>query len=89
MDEWDIPQSKVYCDAYRATCVLESDDDGDVDNSTDWDGDTVPNVTSLMVDYEQHEVDHELSFYSNRVSCFSHTLKLVVQRFDLYSSSKP
>ena len=94
LDEWDIPQSKVYATltdngsnmlaAFRP-CVLESDDDdeGDVDDSTDWDGDTVPDVTSLVVDYEQHEVDHELSFYSlNRVSCFSHTLQLVVQKFD-------
>ena len=66
-------------------CVLESDDDDeeDGDDNTDWDGDAVPDVTSLVADYEERKIDHELSFHSlNRVSCFSHTLQLVVQSFD-------
>ena len=52
-------------------------------NNRDEDDDAERDITSLDVDFEEHEMDHELPFHSlNRVSYFSHTLQLVVQKFN-------
>ena len=95
LDEWEIPHSKVSATltdngsnmlaAFRPR-VFESVDDVEEDDGVDdnWDdGDTVPDITSLVIDFEECEMDHDSSFHSmNRISCFSHTLQLVVQKFD-------
>ena len=40
-------------------------------------------LSSLVQEFEEKEQDHEVAFYGlNRVSCFAHTLQLVVQKFD-------
>ena len=37
----------------------------------------------MVADFEEREVDHQIAFTGlNRVSCFAHTLQLVVQKFD-------
>ena len=99
LDEWEIPQSKVSATltdngsnmlaAFRP-CESECDDGEDVDNSNGDDEDAAPpDVYSLVLDFEDREMDHELTFHSlKRVSCFAHTLQLVVQKFDEVATFK-
>lgn len=55
----------------------EGDDDIDAEGGEDAD------LKSLVMDFEEKESDHEIAFSGlNRVSCFAHTLQLVVQKFD-------
>lgn len=42
-----------------------------------------------IVDFERQEIDHEVVFsLHKRMSCFSHTLQLVVRKFDTITSPK-
>lgn len=72
--EWEIPHSRVSATltdngsnilAAFHPRVFESVDDVEEDDGVDdnWDdGDTVPDITSLVVDVEEHEMDHDSSF---------------------------
>lgn len=88
LDEWEIPPSKVSATltdngsnmvaAFRPQ-IIENDDDGEDDMESAEDAD----LPSLVEEFEEKEEDHEIAFYGlNRVSCFAHTLQLVVQKFD-------
>ena len=91
LDEWQIPLSKVSATltdngsnmlaAFRT--LLSEDDRVDSESDVeDSDSDAAPHDVDV-IDFEEQEVDHELAFQSlKRVSCFAHTLQLVVQKFD-------
>jgi len=65
----------------------ESDESGD--ESSDESGDDGEEVDSMCADFEERERDHELAFSNyKRVSCFAHTLQLVVQKFHTVKSFK-
>ena len=66
----------------------EMSDSGDDDDDSSVDEDeTIPDVPAQEMDFEEHEFDHEMSFVAlKRVSCFAHTLQLVVHKFDEESS---
>ena len=86
LTEWKIPISKVRAivtdngsnmiKAFREQLQdIESEesetDDGDLDEESD------------EPDFADKELDHEITFkfYIKRISCFTHTLQLVVQKF--------
>ena len=69
--------------AFR-TLLSEDDRVNSESDVEDSDSDAAPHdVDVIVIDFEEQEVDHELAFQSlKRVSCFAHTLQLVVQKFD-------
>ena len=49
----------------------------------------IAEVDIAVVDFEQHELDHDVAFaLQKRVSCFAHTLQLVVRKFDTLRKPK-
>ena len=96
LDEWQIPLSKVSATltdngsnmlaAFR-TQLSEDDDESDVEDS---DSDAaLQDIDMLEIDFEEQEIEHELAFQSlKRISCFAHTLQLVVQKFDQVTEFK-
>ena len=49
----------------------------------------IAEVDIAVVDFEQHELDHDVAFaLQKRVSCFAHTLQLVVHKFDTLRKPK-
>jgi len=65
----------------------ESDESGD--ESSDESGEDGEEVDSMCADLEERERDHKLAFSNyKRVSCFAHTLQLVVQKFHTVESFK-
>ena len=89
--EWDIPHSKVsaiFTDngsnivaAFRARTAVVSDDEADDDDDS---GDEEEEADEDdETDFDVRERDHEITFSAfRRVSCFAHTLQLVVLQFD-------
>ena len=90
--EWDILSSKVSAvitdngsnmvAGFKANLdhfvVYETGNDEDEDEET-----ADPCTQDETEDYLDHEIDHEVEFSSlNRIACFSHTLQLVVHKFD-------
>jgi len=50
---------------------------------------TIAEVDIEVVDFKQRELDHDVSFVlQKRVSCFAHTLQLVVRKFDTLRKPK-
>ena len=50
------------------------------DDHHDMEENAIAEVDSEVVDLEQHELDHDVAFVLHkRVSCFAHTLQLVVR----------
>ena len=88
LDDWDIHPSKIKATltdnssnmiaALRPMIDANPDESDDEDvNDDDEDGEW------MVADFEEREVDHQIAFTGlNRVSCFAHTLQLVVQKFD-------
>lgn len=65
----------------------ESDESGD--ESSDESGEDGEEVDSMCADFEERERNHELAFSNYKsVSCFAHTLQLVVQKFHIVKSFK-
>ena len=63
--------------------IIESDDDVEDESDQDMESGEDADLSSLVQEFEEKEQDHEVAFYGlNRVSCFAHTLQLVVQKFD-------
>ena len=92
LDEWEIPPSKISATltdngsnmiaAFRPQ-IIESDDDVEDESDRDMESGEDADLSSLVQEFEEKEQDHEVAFYGlNRVSCFAHTLQLVVQKFD-------
>jgi len=75
-DNQDIsPQAIEDVDTEGDNQDIESDDDAD--------------LVSLVRDFEEKESDHEIAFSKlNRISCFAHTLQLVVHKFDQLTEFK-
>ena len=100
LDEWDIHPSKVLATltdngsnmlaAFRPQMSDTGSDDDDDDEAEEASEDgSVPDVLSQEIDFEEHELDHEVAFLTlKRVSCFAHTLQLVIQKFDDVSTFK-
>lgn len=64
---------------FRPNLSDSSDDDDDIELEDE----TEPDSFSHLVDFEEHEIDHEVAIIALKgVSCFAHTLQLVVQKFD-------
>lgn len=60
----------------------DDDDNGDDDSSVEED-EPPTDVLAQVLDFEEHEFDHEMAFVTlKRVSCFAHTLQVVVRKFD-------
>ena len=60
-------------------------DNQDIQSADDDDAD----LLSLVTDFEEKESDHEIAFSGlNRISCFAHTLQLVVHKFDQLTEFK-
>lgn len=89
IDEWDIDQSKVSAvltdngsnmvAAFRAR-IGEGED---IDESTE------PSTVDDAEDFLDCEEEHDVQFSSfNRIGCFSHTLQLVVSKFDKLNTFK-
>ena len=94
LDEWGISPSKVLATltdngsnmvaAFRPKLTNSSDDD-----DIELEDETEPDIFTDLVDFEENEIDHEVAFVAlKRVSCFAHTLQLVVQKFDKVSTFK-
>lgn len=65
----------------------ESDESGD--ESSDESGEYGEEVDSMCADFEERERNHEPAFSNCEcVSCFAHTLQLVVQKFHTVKSFK-
>ena len=91
LTEWDVDSSKICAiltdngsnmlAAFKEKVSMEIEDDTNIDILDDM-------TDVALVDEEQEfldcEDDHDLEFGSlNRISCFSHTLQLVVSKFNM------
>ena len=92
LEEWNISPSRVLATltdngsnmlvAFRPKLTDSSDDD-----DSELEDETEPDIVSDLEDFEENEIDHEVAFVAlKRVSCFAHTLQLVVQKFDEVST---
>ena len=96
LSEWDILPWKVQAiltvnmvAAFKQVCS-EGDEDEDVDSneslslSGSSDDEDAGEIQKDNEDFKQNELDHDVVFSSSfqRVSCFSHTLQLVVCKFN-------
>ena len=59
------------------------------DLSDDMEEETIAEVDSEVVDFEEHELEHDIAFtLQKRVGCFSHTLKLVARKYNTLKQPK-
>ena len=90
LSEWDIPQSKISAiltdngsnivAALRSHTAVSSGDEDEDDSDAEEEALGDEDDES---DFDVKETDHEIMFSSfKRVSCFAHTLQLVVLQFD-------
>ena len=57
--------------------------------SDNYPGPSCDKVQKEIEDFERQEIEHEIAFsLHKRLSCFSHTLQLVVSKFDTLASPK-
>ena len=71
----------------RTDAEEEEEEDQDQCEEEDEEGDR-DELDEEVEDFETKEIDHDITFsaFISRLSCFSHTLQLVVRRFDEVSS---
>jgi hypothetical protein len=68
---------------------IGNDLDSDLDSEPEGNMNTVSNMSCDIMDYEEKVIKHQLAFSGcTRLSCFSHTLQLVVRKFDELGSHK-
>lgn len=91
LDEWDIPSSKISATltdngsnmiaAFRPQILeAESDDNTEENQDTEESGE---DSEQLSREFEEKESEHDIAFTGlNKVSCFTHTLQLVVHKFE-------
>ena len=62
------------------------DDNLELDTGDDNDQIVVETIDKETVEFDENEVDHQITFAKyNRISCFAHSLQLVVSQFDKVS----
>lgn len=103
LSEWEIPMNKISAiltdngsnmvAAFRGHFHTSSEDEDESDG-----GDVDPqgknceeedSVERDVSDFEEQEIEHEVAFHDfRRVSCFSHSLQLVVHHFDTVMAFK-
>ena len=91
LEEWEIPSSKISATltdngsnmiaAFRPQIVeAEGDDNTEENQDTEESGE---DAEQLSREFEEKESEHDIAFSGlNRVSCFTHTLQLVVHKFE-------
>ena len=97
--EWDILLSKVavvitdngsnMVKMFKKTVQCTGEDEGETEEDETEEGEEEEICEDD--DFEEREIDHDLSFecYCKRLSCFAHTLQLVIQAFSKDATFKP
>ena len=84
-EEEDSSQSPDASPSGETSDDADSEEDPDTFDQTS----TSSDATKEMEDFDQQELEHDIAFSDQkRLGCFSHTLQLVVHKFDTMQSSK-
>ena len=83
-EEQDSSQSPAASPSGETLDDADSEEDPDTFDQTS----TSSDATKEMEDFDQQELEHDIAFSDQkRLGCFSHTLQLVVHKFDTMQSS--
>ena len=86
LKEWDIPTAKIgvimtdsgsnMLKAFCQSLDFNEESEDEEEDTTDF--------QNFEQDFDSKEVDHDISFkfFAKRISCFAHTIQLIVQKFN-------